>query len=558
MQIHKVEKLIQIVGIVAIFIFGLFLYFYKLDKVPSGFYIDEALPGYNAYSLLKTGKDEYGKYFPTALRFYGSYNPPLYTYLTIPSIYLFGLNVFAVRVPSVVFGLLSSLVIYILLKQSGMIKNKWVLLTGLFLFIICPWNILYSRVGYEVSLGFLLLSIGVLTFWLGLKKGQWLIISFLMFSLSTYAAYAERFLAPLLILVTLIFFRKEFFGKNLNRYTLIGLLLAFITQIPHLFLMTTPAFFPKSDESIVSLVTSSFQANSIYLGKLVFILNILREFFSHYIAYFSPRNLFFLPDPDLQRSVPELPVFYFWMLIPYLAGIYWLFKNKEKMFVKYLTILFLLFPIPAALTKDPFSTHRALPFLLPTLLLIVFGLDLLLKKLNTKVWFPILTFLIVVSLIFLWRGYFVLLPKERAIYWGNGVDILAAEISKNHDTLFVIDQARTKPLYMQLAFFLKYPPDKFQELRPEILEKYYDNPEFDSHYIFANIETRNVNWEKDIYKEQILVGDELTFGDTQIKEHFLEKTFTIKSPTDEIIFVAYKTNPDKKCASKPNKSIYCK
>ena len=39
-----------------------FLHFYKADQVPACLNADEAAFGYNAYSILKTGKDEFGKF----------------------------------------------------------------------------------------------------------------------------------------------------------------------------------------------------------------------------------------------------------------------------------------------------------------------------------------------------------------------------------------------------------------------------------------------------------------------------------------------------------------
>ena len=165
------------------------------------------------------------------------------------------------------------------------------------------------------------------------------------------------------------------------------------------------------------------------------------------------------------------------------------------------------------------------------------------------------------SLLLLWRSYSVFLPKEKAKYWGYGTKELAKVIESTPNEHFVIDQARIKPIYIQLAFFLKYSPDKFQEIsqemNPGILENYYNNPEFNSHYQFANLETRNVDWKEDIYKKQILVGDSLTFSETQAKEHSLSKSFEIKDPLDEIVFVGYKTNPDAKCESDPL-NIHCR
>ena len=79
---------------------------------------------------------------------------------------------------------------------------------------------------------------------------------------------------------------------------------------------------------------------------------------------------------------------------------------------------------------------------------------------------------------------------------------------------------------------------------------------WDSSYKFNNIETRTINWEEDIYKEQILVGDELTISENQAKEHFLEKLFEIKDPMYKIIFIAFKTNPTLKCNKQRNERCF--
>ena len=68
-------------------IFGLVLFVHLavrvvgLNSSPASINWDEASLGYNAYSLLKTGKDEYGNPWPVALRSFNDYKPALYSYL---------------------------------------------------------------------------------------------------------------------------------------------------------------------------------------------------------------------------------------------------------------------------------------------------------------------------------------------------------------------------------------------------------------------------------------------------------------------------------------------
>ena len=54
-----------------IILFGLGLRIYNLTTVPNGFFADEAAIGYNAYTILHHGTDEYGKVFPLFFQSFG-------------------------------------------------------------------------------------------------------------------------------------------------------------------------------------------------------------------------------------------------------------------------------------------------------------------------------------------------------------------------------------------------------------------------------------------------------------------------------------------------------
>lgn len=555
MQNIKISPLVELFLISVIACFALLLYTHKLGSVPAGFYIDEALPGYNSYSLLRTGLDEYGKSWPVTFRSIGTYPPPLYTYLTIPSVAFFDLNVFSVRLPAAIIGALSVIVFYLIVKSLNLTKSKTTPLLGSLLFAISPWNLLYSRIGFEVGLGFLLFSLGVFFCWKSLNNIKLIIPGFFFLSLSTYAAYSERFLTPLFIMLFLILYKKFLEGKV--KYPTLGLLTASIVQIFHLTIFTTPAFLFKSGLFYANDVRSQAEKVSHFIPYFIsIVLAFAREFLAKYITYYSPRSLFFLPDPDIQRSLPELSVFYPWMVIPYFVGIFSLVKAKQN-HKKFIILLILITPLPAALTSDPFATHRALPLLLPLMLIITLGIDKLIQGTRLKLLFFLL--LICFSLIPVWRSYFVLLPKERAKIWGYGFEQLANVIQKNPDEHFIIDQTRIKPAYAELAFFLKYPPEKFQkEVDQSIKNNYYTNIQWDSHYNFGNIETHNIVWEENIYKDQILVGDEFTISAQQATEHFLQEVFEIKDPINQIVFKGFKTNPRKKCQQDLNQNPSCK
>ena len=121
-----------------------------LDKYPVGFTPDEASFGYDAYSILKTGKDQWGNAFPLVLKSFGDYKAPIYAYLTIPSVFIFGLTKFAVRLPNALIGTLAVYVLYLLSNKLFSDKKYGILIA--FLLTISPWHIMMSRGAFEANL----------------------------------------------------------------------------------------------------------------------------------------------------------------------------------------------------------------------------------------------------------------------------------------------------------------------------------------------------------------------------------------------------------------------
>ena len=112
----------KILFVIIIFV-AIVLRFYQLGQNPPSLDWDEASLGYNAYAILKTGADEYGNKFPLSIRSFDDYKPPLYVYLTVPSIGFFGSNEFAVRLPSAILGIIAILTTYFLVKEIFSFKE---------------------------------------------------------------------------------------------------------------------------------------------------------------------------------------------------------------------------------------------------------------------------------------------------------------------------------------------------------------------------------------------------------------------------------------------------
>ena len=100
--------------LILIIFVAFFLRFWHLGSNPPSLYVDEVSLGYNAYSILKTAHDEYGNFMPLVFRSLNTYNPAFSVYTLVPSIAVFGLSEFGVRLPSALAGTLTVLLTYIL------------------------------------------------------------------------------------------------------------------------------------------------------------------------------------------------------------------------------------------------------------------------------------------------------------------------------------------------------------------------------------------------------------------------------------------------------------
>jgi len=457
--------------ILLIIIFASFLYFFKIDIIPNGVYSDEATVGYNAYSILKTGRDEYGQKFPLAFRFFGAYTPPLFVYISIPFIKLLGLDVSSLRIISGLSTILGIYLIYFYSEKLNLFNSKASRYLASFTFAITPWVVFNARLGYEVTLGYIVFSLGLFLVWDELIKNKLSLAGLLILSLSTYIGHTQRYLFPVFLLGFLIIFYSKLKTKNNLKLLPKKIFLLFLSQIPNLILLTTPAFWVKNNVYVNSNINQLFN-----------------DFSSQLLTYFSPKYIFGIsPDINLQHTSPYLPLFYSWLIIPFFVGLYQLYLTRKTLNGKYLWLIFLISPIPGSLSGHFISVQRVLSMIIPMILIITLGFDFLIKrisKLYIHLGFLFLTFF---SLLLLWRSYFIFLPQERSIWWSYGFEQLSREIANNPTKKYVIDNARDGSIYMNILFHLKYSPSKLQKNFLNYEKIYYDNPPFNPNYIFANV-----------------------------------------------------------------------
>ncbi len=548
--------------LVVALVLGFATRFYKLGEAPAGFYLDEAGQGYSAFSILKTGKDEFGKPFPIVFRSFTDFKTPVYIYLIVPLIPLFGLTKFAVRFPSFFFSMLTFPIVYLLLKEISpkKIAKPIAVLTSLLL-AISPWHILFGRTNFETNVALAFLLAGILFFYKGLKKPPLLVASALSLAIAMPAYHSQRVVAPLMILALVWHHRKTLFIKTHRKFLFTGAVIGFIISLPTLAVATTPGFLARA--SGLNIFNYDRQLPAGFLENCQGILNFVvnskfflstREFLALYLSYFSPRYMFVLGDSGLRSAYPELATFFIWQAPFYLYGLWILLKSKDLKELRLFTILLLLIaPIPAAVTRDPYSTIRSEPLVIPQLIIISLGLIESFKILKNKALkvsvLALFTLVLLYSLAKLYSSIIVLNEYYRATYWGYGWEQVVETLNNLDEKLpVVVDNARTEA-YIQIAFFKAYNPETFQKENLDInLDEYYTDMNRIRMRKIGNITTRSIDWEKDIYLDQYLVGDELSISEEQIKEHSLKTIRTVSFPDWSIAYRIVATNPKAKCA----------
>jgi 4-amino-4-deoxy-L-arabinose transferase-like glycosyltransferase len=156
---------------------------------------DEAAIGYEAYSILKTGKDTHGVAIPFLFEAAGDNKLPLSVYSTIPFVGLLGLSKFAVRLPAVLMGVASVLLVYLLAR---MIFDRDVAAASALLLAVSPWHIILSSRAYEVDYYIFLMVAGVYCCYRSLAEGRFIVCAAVCFGLSLYATLKAEVISPLL------------------------------------------------------------------------------------------------------------------------------------------------------------------------------------------------------------------------------------------------------------------------------------------------------------------------------------------------------------------------
>ncbi|MEK9146639.1 MAG: glycosyltransferase family 39 protein [Patescibacteria group bacterium] len=477
----------------AVLVLAFTLRFYKLGEVPLSLDWDENSNAYNAYSILKTGRDQYGDFLPITNRSFDDYKPPAYMYLNVPTVAIFGLTPFAARLPSAIFGFLTVPLIYFLTQKvleywpKFSEKRETISLVAMLLLAISPWHLQFSRVGFEATVGLFTAVAAAAAFLYGIKDHKWLIVAAIATGLSSYTYHTQRIFVPLLAIVTFIIWKKDIF-KISKKFLATFIIVTILISLPLAILIPPKVILqrfevttgrPKLEdiEKSIKFILQD-QAANIPFANIThnrrFVIG--QTYFANYLSHFSPNFLFTKGDDNFRHHIQDMGMLYLFELPLFLYGIYLAirFKSKASAFL----LCWLLFaPIAATpATPNPHG-NRSLPLLIAVeiisavALVSLFSINFRFKNILRFIYLFWITTAVLVYLHNYWQHY----PVEKASFWQYGYReaVLESEKVKDRYEKILVDQT-IEQAYIFWLFNLKYDPREYLESGSlEHFDKYY-------------------------------------------------------------------------------------
>ena len=531
------------------------LRFYKITEIPPGINQDEGSIGYTAYSLLKTGLDEYGRAFPVSFESFGDWKLPFYIYTVVPFVSVFGLSELAVRFPSALFGIATVGLSYFLAME--LLKSRKIAIIMSFLLAISPWHIHLSRVESESNAAVFFVVLGALLFVKSIKKASWLIIPSLICFALTYFTYAGNHVFTTLLVIGIAFIYRS--SIQINKWIVIGAII-FIFLSGFIFKNT---FFEASKTKLSgigifgdpSIIHAKIEVprnqhenpnsfiSRITHNRLTFALERISQ---NYLNSFSPQFLFIKGGDNKAHNIANFGNMYL-IEAPFLVlGLIFLLLTKKTKQVKLILLWFFIAPIAASITKDAPHTNRMFAIFPILLMVTALGLTKFVDMLNT--WFKdkllykksvllIIFALFILNILVYMDRYYVHFPKNEAVSWGNGYKELIKVLSK--DELKDKQVVMTHPEYSRYIFLLFY-----SKYNPLIYQKNAMRyPPTDDGFVhvksFDRFEFRDINWGEDVkVSNRLLIDNPSNIPEFVKNSH---ESFDVNLPNGDVMFTVIET-----------------
>jgi len=534
----------------------------NISQNPPALNWDEISHTYNAYSILKTGKDQWGTVLPSIFRVYGDYKLPLYIYLTVPFTALLGLTPLSTRLTSILAGTLLTLTAFkitqqLLKHEKGKLKTYFPYITA-FSIALSSWSVFLSRIAVEANLFLLFFTISLYFLIKTPQSLKNLSTSALFYALSLHTYNSSRVLLPIYLLLLFLAYKKSKKGnKNSANGSPLPKLIGPTLLLLSISLCGWQTFFSSTgsaryqwvtllDQGAINRINESRGASTLspILARLVHNKGtyFTKTTIKNHLSHFNPTYLFKTGGDHYQFSLPN-----FWLINPLLApffliGLLCLFHNLSRKTTRrwsHLALLVFLLssPLPSAITRDAPHTLRSIAFLPLIEIASVFGLykaTYFFKKKNSKILFALpatITLSIIITQLAFQKMYGVY-AKNYAWAWQYGYKETVEFTKQNYDQY---DQIWFTKKYGEphefILFYWPWDPASYQNDPKKIWDyhaSWYWVDAFDKFRFINNWEIREKLKEKNPQNTLLITTPGNYTGGKLLK--------TIRAPSQEPIF----------------------
>jgi len=341
---HPLPPAFTAIALVAIVALASWLRIAQLGDLPAGFYCDEAGLGYNAYSILETGRDETGTHWPLYIwSFDTSYKNPVFVYAATLPLAWFGPTAFAVRLTAALFGIATVLAVFFL--GRALMGARVGLLSALFL-AVCPWHLHFSRIAFELISFPLFFVLGFTCLVSFLRGGRRLVVAALLFAVSLYTYVPAKLIVPLFLAGAALIYRRVFTRRW--RETAAAIALFALAAAPLI------AFDVANNER-----AGQYVRDTSLLYRAEPISQRAARFAANYSTFFSEAFLFTDGDPILRHAVRRHGELYTFLAPLLLLGLLTVAGRRDAPLLLVLWWL-VVYPVPAALLNETPSASRGI------------------------------------------------------------------------------------------------------------------------------------------------------------------------------------------------------
>lgn len=387
------------------FCFSLFLHLYQIDSAPKAALVDEADLAYNAYSIVHTGKGEFGTPHPLLFRSFGDQKLPLYIYASAIPVKLLGFNILSIRLVAALSASFLVLIIFFLLRELAF--EEMSSLVGAGIAAVSSWTFLLGRFGWESSVGlfFFSLTLLVLVKCIQQDKLRHFVFGGVLLGLTWYTYIPYRAIALILFLIFLVIVKTNV-KKKLVYIVLFFILIS--PSLPSLIHATGSARFRQT--TILYDQVNTLNVNDLrlfcneYTRQLLCSVFINKPIEITYTALktlgriLSISYLFISGETDgFLQNIGKFALLPIFMAPFYLLGIIQIYiKNKElrkKRVNIFLALSFVACLLPILITKSPVRIQMSSLF--PFILIVsIFGYAVFVSKTKNNLWHYLVFFLL--------------------------------------------------------------------------------------------------------------------------------------------------------------------